>query len=62
MYGKDDTQIMVYNMKKGPRKEDGRKTLEGALGKNYWTLVILLIHKILQWNYSGHAEDNLFIL
>ena len=44
VYGKDDTQIMIYNMKREPRKEDGKKTPEGALGKNYWTLVILLVH------------------
>ena len=38
------------------------KTPEKALGANYWTLVTLLVNKILQWSYSGYAEDNLFIL
>ena len=39
-----------------------KKTLEKALGANHWTLITLLVNKLLQLSYSGYAEDNLFIL
>ena len=36
VYGKNDTQIMVYNIKRWPReKRSKKKTLEKALGANY---------------------------
>ena len=61
VYGTDDTQIMVYNIRGWARKRD-RKNTRGSLRKNYLTLITLLVKKILQENYSGWAEDNLFIL
>ena len=35
VYGKNDTQIVVYNVKRWPREGGIRKTLEKALGANY---------------------------
>ena len=32
MYGKDDTQIMVYNMKMWPRERRGEKNTKKGLG------------------------------
>ena len=61
VYDTDDIQIMVYNMRGWPRKMD-RKNTRRSLRKNYLTLITLLVKERLQENYSGWAEDNLFIL
>ena len=63
VYGKDDTQIMVYNMrrsqKRGDRKKHQRKKTKELVTekRNSWLLI-----KYLRPSYSGYAEDNLCIL
>ena len=62
VYGKNDTLIVVYNVKRWPSEGGWEKTPEKASSANYWTVITLLINKLLRWSYLDYAKDNLFIL
>ena len=62
VYGKCDTQIMVYSMRRSPRKGDRKNTREKDQRTSYWKKNSLLLIKLLRSSYSGYAEDNLCIL
>ena len=62
VYGKDDTQIMVYSMRRSPRKRNRKNTREKYQRTSYWKKNSLLLVKLLQPSYSGYAKDNLCIL
>ena len=58
MYGKDDIQIMVYNMRRsqkrgGSKKHQRKKTKELVTEKKNPGLLI----KLLRPGYSGYADD-----
>ena len=63
VYGKDDTQIMVYSMRRSPKRKD-RKNTRGKRLKNYLLKKknSLLLIKLLRPSYSYYAEDNICIL
>ena len=60
--GKDDTQIMVYSIRRPPSKRDQKNIGEKDQRTSYWKKNSLFLIKLLQPSYSGYAEDNLCIL
>ena len=60
MYGKDDTKIIVYNMRKWPRKR-GLKYLEQK-NKKKINKYITKRRTLDSWlNYFGYVEDDFYI-
>ena len=62
VYGKDDIEFRIYNMKRSPRRKDRKKTREKVLKnkllkkkEGFWT-------KLIRLSCSGYTEDSFCIL
>ena len=62
VYGKDDIEFRVYNVKRSPRRKDRKKTKEKVLKNKllkkkggFWT-------KLIRLSCSGYTEDSFCIL
>ena len=62
VYGKDDIEFRVYNVKRSPRRKDRKKTREKVLKNKllkkkggFWT-------KLIRLSCSGYTEDSFCIL
>ena len=57
MYGKDDTKVMVYNMRRCPKKDDEKKPRAKKIKKH----ITKGRTPNSRLNYSGYAEDDFYI-
>ena len=62
VYGKDDIEFRVYNVKRSPKRKDRKKTREKVLKNKllkkkggYWT-------KLIRLSCLGYTEDSFCIL
>ena len=62
VYGKDDIEFRVYNVKRSPKKKDRKKTREKVLKNKllkkkggFWT-------KLIRLSCSGYTKDSFCIL
>ena len=62
VYGKDDIEFRVYNVKRSPKRKDKKKTREKVLKNKllkkkggFWT-------KLIRLSCSGYTEDSFCIL
>ena len=62
VYGKDDIEFRVYNVKRSPKMRDRKKTREKVLKNKLLKKKSGFWPKLIHLSCSGYAEDSFCIL
>ena len=61
VYGKDDTEFRIYNVKRSPKRGDRKRTIEKVLKKKLLEKKGGFWKKLIRLSCSGYTEDSFCI-